>query len=401
MALTHFPAGAGNPYMDFSFTKEQEALCRGVRDFVLTELQAGAFTVRSMGLVGERNLEFSRKMAERGWIGLTWPEAYGGGGRGYVDKMILYEELFRVQAPVGYHFMAERQIGPALMEFGSEWQKKFFLPRIVRADEGVMFCLLFSEPNAGSDLAAVSTSAAKVGDEYVLNGQKVWSSEAHVADYGWLLARTDSSGSAAPHQACSEFIVDMKSPGITVRPIINMAGEHSFNEVFFDEVKIHKRYLVGRENAGFRQIMAQVDYERAGIERLMQNYPVYEQLVRCMKETRQNDRGRDAVAQLEIEYQAGRLLCYHTAWMIDQGKKPTVQAALCKAFCTQYEQRLNDLATRIIGPASLIRGNTPWSPPGVDLAGCYLWGPSYTLQGGSIEILKNIIAFRGLGLPRE
>jgi alkylation response protein AidB-like acyl-CoA dehydrogenase len=171
--------------------------------------------------------------------------------------------------------------------------------------------------------------------------------------------------------------------------------------VFFDEVKIHERYLVGREHAGFRQIMAQVDYERAGIERLMQNHPVYEELMRYVKRTPRDPWARDAVAQMEIEYQAGRLMCYYTAWMIDQGKKPTIQAALCKAFCTEYEQRLNDLATRIIGPASLIRGEGAWSPLGVDLAGCYLWGPSYTLQGGSVEILKNIIAFRGLGLPRE
>ncbi len=393
--------------MDFTFSEEQEAFRGEVAEFVMGELEAGAFALESKGLVGERNLEFSRKMADRGWIGLTWPGEYGGKGRGYVDKMIMYEELFRVQAPVGYHFLAERQIGPALIEFGSDWQKDFFLPRIVRADEGVMFCLMFSEPNAGSDLAAVSTSARKEGKYYIVNGQKVWTSEAHAADYGWLLARTDPDRSVSPHQTCSEFIVDMRLPGITVRPIINMAGEHSFNEVFFDDVKIHEKYLVGQENAGFRQIMAQVDYERAGIERLMQNYPVYDQLLGYVKGMQREKREgenyawvRDAVAKLEIEYHVGRLLCYHTAWTIDQGKKPTSQAALCKAFCTQYEQRLNDVATRIIGPAALILGRTPWTPLGIDLAACYLWGPSYTLQGGSVEILKNIIAFRGLGLPR-
>ncbi|MBW2283238.1 MAG: acyl-CoA dehydrogenase family protein, partial [Deltaproteobacteria bacterium] len=338
--------------MKFTFSKEQEAFRDEVREFAMGELEAGAFTVESRGLVAERNLEFSRKMAERGWIGLTWPGEYGGGGRGYVDKMIMYEELFRVQAPVGYHFLAERQIGPALIQFGTDWQKDFFLPRIVRVDEGVMFCLLFSEPNAGSDLAAVATSARKEGEYYIVNGQKVWTSEAHTADYGWLLARTDPDRSVPPHQTCSEFIVHMKQPGITVRPIINMAGEHTFNEVFFDDVKIHEKNLVGRENAGFRQIMAQVDYERAGIERLMQNYPVYEQLldhVKCMdRETEEFTWARDTVARLEIEYHAGRLLCYQTAWTIDQGRKPTSRAALCKAFCTQYEQRLNDTATRII-----------------------------------------------------
>jgi alkylation response protein AidB-like acyl-CoA dehydrogenase len=386
--------------MNFKFNRVQEEFRQEVREFVNSELAARSFSVKSRGLVAERSVEFSRKMAKKGWIGLTWPKEYGGQGRGYVDKMILYEELFRVQAPVGYHFLAERQVGPALMEFGSDWQKELFLPRIVRADEGVMFCLLFSEPNAGSDLVAVSTSARKNRDYYIINGQKVWTSEAHLADYGWVLAKTHLGKSVPPHQTCTEFIVDMKSPGVTVRPIINMAGEHSFNEVFFDDVKIHKKYLVGRENAGFKQIMAQVDYERSGIERLMQNYPVYEQLLCYVKET-SSSWARDEMAQMEIEYNVGRLLCYHTAWIIDQRRKPTTEAALCKAFCTGYEQRLNDLATRIIGPASLIKKSTRWAPLGVDLASCYLWGPSYTLQGGTVEILKNIIANRGLELPRS
>ncbi len=184
--------------MDFRFNREQEEFRQEVREFVNSELAPRSFSVNSRGLVAERSIEFSRKMAKKGWIGLTWPKEYGGQGRGYVDKMILYEELFRVQAPVGYHFLAERQVGPALMEFGSEWQKEFFLPRIVRADEGVMFCLLFSEPNAGSDLVAVSTSARKSGDYYIINGQKVWTSEAHLADYGWVLAKTHLDKSIPP-----------------------------------------------------------------------------------------------------------------------------------------------------------------------------------------------------------
>ncbi|MBW1888496.1 MAG: hypothetical protein JRI52_09135, partial [Deltaproteobacteria bacterium] len=210
------------------------------------------------------------------------------------------------------------------------------------------------------------------------------------------------------YAACSEFIIDMKLPGITVRPIINIVGAHSFNEVFFDDVKIHKKCLVGEENAGFKQIMAQMDYERAGIERLMQNYPVYKQLIDYVKEMdRESQTGefyswvRDSMAQLEIEYNIGRLLCYYTAWMVDQGTIPSSQAALCKAFCTQYEQRLNDVATKILGPISLIKGGVEWSLFGGDVVNSYLWAPSYTLQGGSVEVLKNIVAQRGLGLPRK
>ena len=394
--------------MRFTFTKEQDEFRQGIRDFLKAELEAGVFSVHSASLVGSPSREFSLKMSEKGWIGLTWPRQYGGQGRSYVEKMILNEELFRIRAPVGYHFLADRQVGPALMSFGSDWQKEYFLPSIVKADEGMMFCLLFSEPNAGSDLAAVSTKALKDGDYYVINGQKVWTSGGHLADYGWLLAKTNSDSAVPRHLTCSEFIVDMKSPGVTIRPIINIVGEESFNEVFFDDVKIHKRYLVGQENAGFKQIMAQVDYERAGIERLMQNYLIYEHLISYVKNMdKDSKRGefyswvRDSIAQLEIEYNIGRLLCYYTAWVIDQGKKPTSQAALTKAFCTQYEQRLNDVATRVLGPISQIKRGVKWSPFEGELADSYLWGPSYTLQGGSVEILKNIVALRGLGLPRK
>jgi len=396
--------------MRFTFTEQQENFRREVRDFLAEQLRAGAFSVHSASLVGAVSREFSRKMAGKGWIGLTWPPKYGGQGRSYVEKMILNEELFRLQAPVGYHFSADRQVGPALMKFGSEWQKEYFLPRIVRAEEGIDFCLLFSEPNAGSDLASVATKAEKDGDGYIVSGQKVWTSGGHIADYGWLLAKTNMDPAVPGHLSCSEFILDMRSPGVTVRPIVNIAGVHSFNEVFLDEVRIHEKHLVGRENEGFKQIMAQVDYERAGIERLMQNYPVYSRLkdhvLRLDKTARSAEYHawvKDALARLEVEFQTGRLLCYYTAWLVDQGRNVSSQAALTKTFCTQFEQRVNDIALQILGPVGQIRQGGLWSPPVFieDLVESYLWGPSYTLQGGSVEILKNIVAQRGLGLPRQ
>ncbi|MBN1614817.1 MAG: acyl-CoA dehydrogenase family protein [Deltaproteobacteria bacterium] len=395
--------------MRFYFTEQQEKFRCQVRDFLEEQLQAGAFSVHSASLVGPVSREFSRKMAEKGWIGLTWPQKYGGQGRTYVDKMILNEELFRVQAPVGYHFSADRQVGPALMKFGSEWQREHFLPRIVRAEEGIDFCLLFSEPNAGSDLASVATRAERDGDSYIVSGQKVWTSGGHDADYGWLLAKTNLDPEVRSHLSCSEFILDMHAPGVTVRPLVNIAGVHSFNEVFLDDVRVHERYLVGRENEGFKQIMAQVDYERAGIERLMQNYPVFSRLkdhVLHLDKTAL-DAGRyawirDALAGLEVDFQTGRLLCYYTAWLVDQGGNVSSQAALTKSFCTQFEQRVNDIALQILGPVGQIGQGGPWRPPVFieDLVESYLWGPSYTLQGGSVEILKNIVAQRGLGLPR-
>jgi len=394
--------------MRLVFTEEQKKFRQEVRDFVESELAAGTFSPDIAGLVGGPSREFSTKMSERGWIGMTWPKKYGGQERTYVEKMIMLEEMMRVKAPIGYHFSADRQVGPALMKFGSEWQKDQFLPRIIKAEDGVQFCLLFSEPDAGSDLAAVSTTARKDGDFYVIDGQKVWTSAGHVADYGWMLARTNLDSTVRGHMACSEFMLDMKSPGVSVRPINNIAGAHSFNEVFLDNVKVHKKYLVGNENEGFRQIMAQMDYERAGIERLMQNYPLFLSLIDHVKSLDQERKDsqfyvwiRDQIAQLEIEFQVGKMLCYHTAWIVDQGKIPSAQAAMTKAYCTQYEQRLNDVATKILGPASLLKAGTEGVPLDGYLATCYLWGPSYTLQGGSVEVLKNILAQRGLGLPRR
>ncbi|MFC1820559.1 acyl-CoA dehydrogenase family protein, partial [Thermodesulfobacteriota bacterium] len=337
--------------MKFSLTAKQEAFRKEIRDFLTTELNGECFFDSGHGLVGTDSFDFSKKMAERGWIGMTWPKEYGGQERTYVEKMILSEEMCKVHAPVGYHFLGDRQVGPGLIEFGSDWQKEYFLPRIARAEEGINFCLLFSEPDAGSDLVAITTSAEKDGDFYVINGQKVWSSRAHKSRYGWLLAKTRYDEGVPAYKTCSEFIIDMETPGITVQPILGMPGEHCFNEVFFDDVRVHKKYLVGQENEGFKQIMAQVDYERAGIERLMQNYHVYAQLIRYFQNMDAGEKtgafyewAKDAIAQLEIEFNAGRLLCYMTSWFIDEGKKPTSQAALCKAFCTQYEQRLNDVA---------------------------------------------------------
>ena len=394
--------------MRFWFTEEQEKFRQEIRGFLQAELKAGSFVTKTGGSAEVGSQELSRKMAQRGWIGMTWPKQYGGQGRPYVDRMILNEEVFKVQAPMAYHFFVDRQVGPSIIHFGSEWQKEYFLPRFVRADDNMRFCLLFSEPNAGSDMVNVSTSATKDGDSFIIRGQKVWTSQGHQSNYGWLLARTCFDPKVPRHESCSQFIVDLRLPGVTVRPIINMAGKHTFNEVFFDDVRVEKRFMVGRENEAFKQIMAQMDYERSGIERIMQNYPVYERLMEYVKQMDPRSVGesfyawvRDSVAQLEIEFQIGRLLVYYTAWTTDQGRKPSREAALAKAYCTQYEQRLSDLASRVLGLPSLLLEGTSWAAFDGDLAESYLWSPSYTLQGGSVEVLKNIVAQRGLNLPRK
>ena len=382
--------------MEFSLTKEQEQFRKEIQTFLEEELGRQHLQAKSNYFIEESSKKFSRKLAKKGWIGLTWPQEYGGAGRSYVDRTIFMEELLRNQAPLMYHFFGERQIGPSLMHFGSEEQKQEFLPKIINSD--ISFCLGMSEPDAGSDVAAVNTTAKEDGDHYIINGQKTWTSHAHKADYIWLLTVTDPD--APKHRNLSEFIVDMKSPGVTVRPLLNMIGAHSFNEVFFDDVKVHKRYLVGEKNRGFQQMLAQVDFERAGIERLMQNYPLFANLKTYIKESANPSDSliRDKIAQLEIEFQVGKLLIYQVAWTIDRGKIPNYEAAVSKAFCTRFEQKLGDMATEILGPFGHVMSGFENIPLGGDAAESYLWSPSYTIQGGTLEILKIVIATRGLGI---
>ena len=382
--------------MDFALTVEQEQFRKDVREFLEEEIEKGTFKVKSNYFIAEASQEFSRKLAEKRWLGMTWPEEYGGGNRSYIDRLILMEELMRFQAPLMFHFFGERQMGPGLIHFGSEEQKKEFLPKILNAE--ISFSLGMSEPGAGSDVAAVKTTAREEGDYFIINGQKTWTSHAHTSDYVWLLAITELEG--PKYKNLSELIVDIKSPGITVRPLYNMIGVHSFNEVYFDDVKVHKRFLVGEKNRGFYQMLAQVDYERAGIERLMQNYPLFKNLKEHIKNSPLSSDSliRDRLAQLEIEFQVGKLLIYHVAWVIDQGRIPNYEAAVSKTFSTLFEQRLGNFATEVLGQFGHVMPGFEGAPFDGDAAESYLWSPSYTIQGGTVEILKTVIATKGLGL---
>lgn len=392
--------------MDFSFSSEQKAFQREIQDFLKVELEQESFKPRQNAWIEGFSREFSQKMSKKGWIGLSWPKDYGGRGRGYVDRTILIEEMLKAQAPIAFHFMADRQVGPALIRFGSDELRKEFLPKIANAE--ISFCLCFSEPDAGSDLASLRTTAIEQGDHFIINGQKVWSSGAHLADFGWLLARTNHEASLPKHKGLSEFILDMKAPGVGIRPIFNMAGVHSFNEVFLEDVKIPKNRLVGEKDKGFYQIMQQMVYERAGIERLMQNYPVKRNLIDYAKTTKKNCRYlsedpivRNDLAALETEFNVGRLLCYYVAWIIDKGRIPNYEASICKVFCTKYEQKLSDIATQVMGLYGQLLPGSKSALYGGLAAESYLWSPSFTLQGGTVEILKNIIALRGLNLKTK
>lgn len=382
--------------MDFRFTPEQEAFRQDIRDFVRTALPEPPTMPEDAWIIGF-DRDFSKKLAAQGWIGLTWPKEYGGQGRTYLDRLILTEELLRHGAPVAAHWLGDRQMGPSILRYGTPEQKARFLPGIIAGD--IVFCIGMSEPGAGSDLAGLQTRAVEDGDSYVLNGQKIWTSFAHLADYCYLVARTNPE--VHKHKGISEFLVDMQTPGITIKPIVDMTGAHHFNEVFFDQVRIPKTALVGEKDQGWYQIASQLDYERSGIERLMSNYPLLEALHRYVREQglERSEIVRHRLAQLHIEFTMGKWLIYKVAWLLTQGVIPNAQAAAAKAFCTEFEQRLAQTASELTGGYGQLLPGSPRALLEGRIARAYLYSPAYTIQGGTSIILRNIIATRGLGLP--
>jgi len=255
-----------------------------------------------------------------------------------------------------------------------------------------------SEPGSGSDLASLRTKAVEEGDHFVLNGQKIWTSFAHVADYAYLVARTDPD--APKHKGISEFLVDMKTPGITVRPLVDITKEHHFNEVFFDNVKVEKKWVIGEKNRGWYQIASQLDYERSGIERLLSNYPLFRDTVKYAQETglAKDPLVRNQLAQMQIELDMGRFMVYKVAWLLTQGYVPNHEAAMAKCFCTEVEQRIAQTVCNLLGDYSVLLPGSPAARLAGRAARGYLYAPAYTIQGGTSNVLRNIMAIRGLGL---
>ncbi|MBI3250018.1 MAG: acyl-CoA dehydrogenase family protein [Deltaproteobacteria bacterium] len=380
--------------MDFALTPEQQGFRQEIRKFLAEEVPAG--TTTEDGWIVGYSREFSRKLGARGWIGLTWPKKYGGQARSYLDRVVLTEELLRAGAPVAAHWLGDRQVGPALLAYGSEEQKEEILPRVTKGE--IVFCLGMSEPGAGSDLASLRTKAVEEGDVFSLTGQKIWTSFAHVADYAYLVARTDSN--APKHKGISEFLIDMKTPGITVRPLVDITGEHHFNEVFFDGVRVERKWLIGEKNRGWYQIASQLDYERSGIERLLSNYPLYRDAVRYAQEQglSKNPLVRNQLAQMQIELDMGRFMVYRVAWLLSQGVVPNHEAAMTKCFCTEVEQRIAQTVSSLLGEYAMLLPGSPAARLAGRVARTYLYAPAYTIQGGTSNVLRNILATRGLGL---
>ena len=385
--------------VDFKLTPAHEAFREEIRGFLRLELPAERRSVREDGWVVGFSRAFSEKLGKRGWLGLTWPREYGGQGRSVLERLILTEELLRAGAPVAAHWLGDRQVGPSILRFGTAEQRREILPRITAG--AIVFCVGLSEPNAGSDAAAVITRAVEDGDGFVIRGQKIWTSFAHQADYCYLVARTDASG--PKHKGISEFIVPMTTPGITVRPLLDMTGEHHFNEVFFEDARVPRTALIGQKDRGWYQIAVQLDHERGGIERVLSNWPLLEDALAALRGSAvlRDPVMRDRLAGLRVDLEIARLMVYRIAWLADHGRVPNVEAAVAKSFGTELEQRIAETVAGLFQMSALGLAGTARAALGGRVARAQLYAPAYTIQGGTSNILRSIIAHRGLGLPAD
>jgi alkylation response protein AidB-like acyl-CoA dehydrogenase len=382
--------------MDFGFTEEQNKLRQEVRSFLEDEIKKGYWEPACDAWIQDFDPEFTKRVAQRGWIGLTWPEEYGGQGRSYIDRLILTEEMLRYGAPAAYHWFADRQIGGSVVTYGTEEQRRELLPKIIAGEACIG--LGMSETEAGSDLASLQTRAVEDGDDYVINGQKTWTSGGSFVNYFYLLARTDPE--APKHRGISEFIIPADVPGINRIPMIDITGTEAWNDVFFDGARVHKKCLIGEKNRGFLQALHQLDYERSGMERLMGNYPLFDAIIQFAKENKlsREPEIRGKLAQLQIEFEIGRLLIYRVALVMDEGRAPNREASMSKAYSTAFEQRLANVAMEVLGPYGQLVGESKLAPIRGLAVHSYLGSKGYSLQAGTSEILKNILATRGLGL---
>lgn len=378
-------------YAELELPAATHALRAEVRAFLREERDAGRIVPR-LGHA-EFDAGFTLRVAARGWIGMTWPRRYGGQERSALERFVVTEELLAVAAPCAAHWFGDRQIGPALLRYGSEAQRQRFLPEIVRGT--CPFALGMSEPQAGSDLAAVKTRADKVDGGWRVTGQKVWTSWAHLAHYAFVLCRTAPAEDR--HEGLSQLIVDLRAPGVTIRPIRFLNGRHQFNEIFLDAVYVPDELVLGEPGAGWKQVTSELALERSGPERYMTTFPLLVELVRrCEKSD--DPRAHEAVGRLVARLHALRRLSLGIALALDPssgtGHDLATEASLVKDLGTLYERE-------IIDAARLLAAIEP-DPDALDdferyLAQSIVCAPVATIRGGTTEVLRTIIARRLLG----
>jgi len=364
-------------------TAGELALQREVREFLATELPRGSFEP-GLGMAGRKDVGFSKKLAARGWVGMSLPTEYGGGDRSAVERFVVAEELLRWGAPIGHHWVADRQSGPLIARFGTTEQKARFLPAICGAEIG--FCIGMSEPDSGSDLASVKTRATRTDGGWLVNGTKIWTTGAH--EHAWMIALVRTSDEESRHAGLSQLLVDMRAPGLTVNPIPFLDGSTDFNEVVFDDVFVPDTDVVGQVGNGWAQVQSELAFERSGPDRWLSSYLVLEQLLREHADV-VDDALVELVGAATARWWGLRNLSLSVARAIDGGGSPVVEAALVKEMGTRFEQDVLEALRRLVAIE-------PWpdSPSQFErlLANAILTGPAFSIRGGTNEILKTVAA---------
>ena len=389
--------------MDFSDTPEDAAFRREVQEFVAKELPPDMRAPDEMTLgvgVGEdpRDMEWLKKLATRGWVAPSWPKEYGGAGLPVMQQFIFNAEMARARAPRP-NYIAIGMVGPTTIVHGTEEQKSEHLPGILSGE--IYWCQGFSEPESGSDLASLQTRAVEDGDDFIINGQKIWTSGAHRADRMIMLARTDSDG--PKHKGLSYFFLDMHAPGVTVRPLTNMAEMHSFNEVFFDNVRVPKKDMLGELNRGWYVALTTLAFERSGIVNAVALQQLLGEIVEATRPYRRagDVHARNELADRAIEVQVAIMLSHRVASVQAKGQMPIQEASITKLYCSELGQRIARTAVGLAGLYGQLGPGSPWAPLMGRIERTYLIQVGATLAGGTSEIQRNIIATRGLGLPRN
>jgi alkylation response protein AidB-like acyl-CoA dehydrogenase len=392
--------------VNFEFTAEQEKFRQEVRAFLDAELPPGwvdyigttiddAVVHREDGFQVFKDM--AHKLGQKGWLSMFWPEEYGGQSCSHVDYLIFLEEIARRGSP-GYNAVGAKMLAPTLFKYGTEEQKERHLEPIARGEE--FWCEGFTEPDAGSDLASLQTKAVKDDNDYIINGQKTWSTFAKYSDWCCLLARTDPQ--LKRHRGVSFFLVDLSTPGVTVSPIYKMQGDPDFGEIFFEDVRVPEENLVGGENEGWRVTQAFLNYERATIAPIAVVQTMIERLAKYIKATpeRRWTNTRHTLAKLAIEAEIGRLIGYRVAWLQDKGIATSQDAAMSRLYSTELFKRAASAAMQLLGLYSQFDKREGIAPLQGWIEHLYLASIGAPIAAGTSEIQKNVIALGGLGLPR-
>ncbi len=393
--------------MDYFFTPEEETFRDTVKDFLKEALPEDWHGVYPDAYFMDEYWSFIRsftsQMADKGWLTAAWPKEYGGQALPVMRQAVLNEELSYQSAPFRDMSTGVNLVGPTVMVHGSEEQKQEWLPPIATGEH--VYCQGFSEPGSGSDLASLQTVAQRDGDEYVINGSKIWTSGAHRSSHCILLTRTDQD--APKHRGISMFLLPMDTPGITVRPIHNPLNVHYFNQVFFDNVRVSRDRMVGEENRGWYAATTTLDFERSGVGRFATTQRLLDELARLAREVPGRDGTvlddpiyKHALADVVIANHAGRTIAYRVAWMQSQGLIPNQEASASKLMGSEIAQRAAQVGMRLFGLMGQIDRGPRYALLEGKVMAHYVNTVAATIRGGTSEVQRNIIATRGLGLPR-